>query len=121
MTATELYSNSTLTDDPIGLLLGGPLDYTDRANMFDAFAPAAAHPHVISQVCTRRSSIQLYTAASPLHLLGTSASAPRNLLGTALTPLHLLFTLDASAPPWHSLDASAPPLYLLCTISPEPS
>jgi len=49
MTATELYSNSTLTDDPIGLLLGGPLDYTDRANMFDAFAPAAAQPHVISQ------------------------------------------------------------------------
>ena len=49
MTATELYSNSTLTDDPIGLLLGGPLDYTDRANMFDAFAPAAAKPHVISQ------------------------------------------------------------------------
>ena len=49
MTATELYSNNTLTDDPIGLLLGGPLDYTDRANMFDAFAPAAAQPHVLSQ------------------------------------------------------------------------
>jgi len=49
MTATELYSNSTLTDDPVGLLLGGPLDYTDRTNMFDAFAPAAAQPHVLSQ------------------------------------------------------------------------
>ena len=56
MTATELYSNSTLTDDPVGLLLGGPFDYTDRTNMFDAFAPATAQPHVLSQVCTRHSS-----------------------------------------------------------------
>ena len=49
MTATELYANNTLLDDPISLLVGGPLDYTDRANMFDAFSPAAAQPHVASQ------------------------------------------------------------------------
>ena len=97
MTATEFYSNGTLTDDPIGLLFGGPLDYTDRTNMFDAFAPAAAQPHVLSQACTRHSSYN-FILCTPRHLLGTSSSAPL-------------------ASPRHSLVASAPPLHLLCTSS----
>ena len=100
MTATELYSNSTLTDDPVGLLLGGPLDYTDRSNMFDAFAPAAAQPHVLSQVC---SSTHAFSAARLLcpctprrHLDISPALPPQRLLATPVP--HFLCTTTTSEP-----------------------
>ena len=100
MTATELYSNSTLTDDPVGLLLGGPLDYTDRSNMFDAFAPAAAQPHVLSQVC---SSTHAFSAARLLcpctprrHLDISPALPPQRLLDTPVP--HFLCTTTTSEP-----------------------
>ena len=112
MTATELYSNSTLTDDPVGLLLGGPLDYTDRTNMFDAFAPAAAQPHVLSQVCTFSQLLHCCIQSAPLFYTPCTSSAPPRLLLPA--PLLLLCT---SSTPLHLLGPPSRLLHLLCTSS----
>lgn len=46
---SELYANSTVSDDLLSLILSGPIDYTQRANMFDSFAPAASDLYTLSQ------------------------------------------------------------------------
>ena len=86
-TATELYTNTTLTDDPLGLLLSGPVDYTDTANMFDSFAASSARPHVLSQS---------YGFATGLAAMGVTLTAagltPKSVL--AATAAGQLVTLE---------------------------
>ena len=38
MTVAELFVNSTIADDPLSLILSGPLDYSARENMFDSYS-----------------------------------------------------------------------------------
>jgi len=47
MAVTELFTNTSVADDPVALLLGGGPDYSLRENSFDAFVHAP--PHVLSQ------------------------------------------------------------------------
>ena len=86
-TATELYTNSSLTDDPLGLLLSGPVDYTNTANMFDSFSAASARPHALSQS---------YGFATGLATMGVTLTAagltPKSVL--AATTAGQLVTLD---------------------------
>ena len=49
VTVSEFYTNSTIADDLVSLVLSGPIDYSQRANMFDSFSPASSELFVLSQ------------------------------------------------------------------------
>lgn len=46
---SEFYTNSTASEDLLSLILSGPIDYTQRVNMFDSFAPSASDLYTLSQ------------------------------------------------------------------------
>ena len=61
ISVVELFTNSTVSDDPLTLMLGGAPDYSLRENGFDAFAHPP--PHVLSQS---------YAFAAPVEALGVT-------------------------------------------------
>jgi len=61
ITASEMYSNVTASDDVLSLVLGGPVDYSRHENQFDSFS--APLPHVASQT---------YAFATSIAALGTT-------------------------------------------------
>jgi len=46
---SEFYTNSTVSDDLLSLVLSGPIDYSQRANMFDSFAAGTSDLYALSQ------------------------------------------------------------------------
>jgi len=72
---SEFYANSTVSDDLLSLILSGPIDYTQRANMFDSFAPAASDLYTLSQ------SYAFGAAVSAMGLSHTAMGiTPKNIL-----------------------------------------
>jgi len=75
ITVSEFYTNSTHSDDLLSLILSGPIDYTQRANMFDSFSPAASELYTLSQS---------YAFGAAVNAMGLSHTAmgitPKNVL-----------------------------------------
>jgi len=78
LTTSEFYSNTSVSDDVLSLVLSGPVDYTRRENMFDSFA--APPPHVLSQS---------YTFAKSVTAMGTT------LTRSGVTPKQVLVATAA--------------------------
>jgi len=72
---SEFYTNSTASDDLLSLVLSGPIDYSQRANMFDSFAPATTDLYALSQS---------YSFGAAVAAMGLSHTAmgitPKNVL-----------------------------------------
>jgi len=72
---SEFYTNSSFSDDLLSLILSGPIDYTQRANMFDSFSPAASELYTLSQ------SYAFGAAVSAMGLSHTAMGiTPKNIL-----------------------------------------
>lgn len=72
---SEFYTNSTVSDDLLSLVLSGPIDYSQRANMFDSFAPSSSDLYQLSQ------SYAFGTSVAAMGLSQTAMGAtPKNVL-----------------------------------------
>lgn len=62
---SEFYTNSSLSDDLLSLVLSGPIDYTQRDNMFDSFAPASSDLYALSQATVHGVPSQFNASSLP--------------------------------------------------------
>mmetsp|Transcript_36550 Transcript_36550/g.76996 ORF Transcript_36550/g.76996 Transcript_36550/m.76996 type:complete len:343 (-) Transcript_36550:777-1805(-) len=78
MTVAELYTNSTISDDVVALVLAGPIDYSRHENQFDSFG--APPPVVMSQSYAFATSV---------------AAMALSLTRAGITPKQILLATDA--------------------------